>query len=53
MSPRSATAIAVSVIVFNINETLLDLTTPEPFFDQVFGNRSVMRAWFAQLILYS
>ncbi len=42
-----------SVIVFDVNETLLDITTLEPLFARVFGHRSVMREWFAQLILYS
>lgn len=42
-----------SIIVFDVNETLLDLTTLEPFFARVFGDAAVMREWFAQLILYS
>lgn len=42
-----------SIIVFDVNETLLDLTTLEPLFERVFGDRAVMREWFAQLILYS
>lgn len=44
---------APSVIVFDVNETLLDLTTLEPVFERVFGDARVMREWFAQLILYS
>ncbi|MEO8418133.1 MAG: haloacid dehalogenase type II [Methylophilaceae bacterium] len=43
----------VSIIVFDVNETLLDITTLEPLFERVFGDRSVLREWFAQLILYS
>lgn len=42
-----------SVIVFDVNETLIDLTTLEPLFERVFGDPAVMREWFAQLILYS
>lgn len=42
-----------SIIVFDVNETLLDLTTIEPLFARVFGDPAVMREWFAQLILYS
>jgi 2-haloacid dehalogenase len=42
-----------SIIVFDVNETLLDLTTLEPFFDRAFGDPNAMREWFAQLILYS
>lgn len=44
---------AASIIVFDVNETLLDITTLEPLFDRIFGDRSVLRDWFAQLILYS
>lgn len=43
----------VSIIVFDVNETLLDLATLEPLFERLFGNPAVMREWFAQLILYS
>lgn len=42
-----------SILVFDVNETLLDLTSLEPFFARVFGEASVMREWFAQLVLYS
>ncbi|MFG6531293.1 MULTISPECIES: haloacid dehalogenase type II [unclassified Sulfitobacter] len=42
-----------SVIVFDVNETLLDITTLEPLFARLFGNASVLREWFAELILYS
>ncbi len=41
------------VIVFDVNETLLDITTLEPLFERVFGGASFMREWFAELILYS
>ncbi|EXI82181.1 MAG: Haloacetate dehalogenase H-2 [Candidatus Accumulibacter appositus] len=44
---------AASIIVFDVNETLLDITTLEPLFDRVFGDGAVLREWFAQLILYS
>lgn len=44
---------AVSVIVFDVNETLFDITTLEPLFDRAFGDRAVLRTWFAELILYS
>jgi len=43
----------VSTIVFDVNETLLDITTLEPLFERLFGDPAVMREWFAQLILYS
>lgn len=44
---------APSIIVFDVNETLLDITTLEPLFERVFGSGEVLREWFAQLILYS
>jgi 2-haloacid dehalogenase len=42
-----------SIIVFDVNETLLDITTLEPLFARLFGHQAVLREWFAQLILYS
>jgi 2-haloacid dehalogenase len=42
-----------STIVFDVNETLLDISALEPLFDRIFKNRSVLREWFAQLVLYS
>ena len=43
----------VPILVFDVNETLLDITTLEPLFERVFGDRLVLRTWFAELILYS
>jgi 2-haloacid dehalogenase len=40
-------------IVFDVNETVLDLTTMEPTFERIFRDKSAMRLWFANLILYS
>ena len=42
-----------SVIVFDVNETLLDIETLEPFFIRLFGDRRTMRDWYAQLVLYA
>lgn len=42
-----------SLIVFDVNETLLGLETMEPTFERIFGERSAMRLWFAHLIPYS
>lgn len=42
-----------SVIVFDVNETLLDITVLEPLFGRLFSDASVMRQWFAELILQS
>ena len=41
------------VLLFDVNETLLDITILEPFFERVFKNPLIMRNWFAELILYS
>ncbi len=41
------------VIVFDVNETLLDIEILNPFFEQTFGDARVMRQWFSELILYS
>jgi 2-haloacid dehalogenase len=41
------------LIVFDVNETLLDLDTLIPIFERIFGARLAMRIWFANLILYS
>ncbi|MEN2750317.1 haloacid dehalogenase type II [Psychrobacter sp. FBL11] len=42
-----------SIIVFDVNETLLDITTLEPLFARLFGDKHMLREWFAQLVLYS
>jgi 2-haloacid dehalogenase len=44
---------ALPFIVFDVNETLLDLQTLEPTFERIFGQKSAMRLWFANLIMYS
>ena len=44
---------APPLIVFDVNETLLDLETMEPTFERVFGEKGAMRLWFANLIMYS
>jgi 2-haloacid dehalogenase len=44
---------ALPLIVFDVNETLLDLQTLEPTFERIFGQKSAMRLWFANLIMYS
>jgi 2-haloacid dehalogenase len=40
------------LIVFDVNETLLDLQTMEPIFERIFGERQAMRLWFANFIMY-
>jgi 2-haloacid dehalogenase len=41
------------LIVFDVNETLLDLRTMEPIFARIFGEPCAMRLWFANFIMYS
>jgi 2-haloacid dehalogenase len=41
------------LIVFDVNETLLDLETVSPIFERIFGEKRAMRLWYANLILYS
>jgi 2-haloacid dehalogenase len=41
------------IIVFDVNETLLDLDAIRPTFDRIFNDPAVMRLWFADLITYS
>jgi 2-haloacid dehalogenase len=41
------------VLVFDVNETLLDIDALQPLFQEIFGQPNRMREWFAQLILYS
>ena len=41
------------VIVFDVNETLLDIESLTPTFERIFGDRFALRRWFAELVLYS
>jgi 2-haloacid dehalogenase len=41
------------LIVFDVNETLLDLETMVPTFERIFDDKLAMRLWFANLIMYS
>jgi 2-haloacid dehalogenase len=40
-------------IVFDVNETLLDLEWIRPTFDRIFSDPAALRLWFANLITYS
>ena len=40
-------------IVFDCNESILDLTTMTPVFQRLFGEPGAMRLWFQELIIYS
>lgn len=41
------------VLVFDVNETLIDFESMDPLFEKIFGDRRVMREWLGQLITYS
>jgi 2-haloacid dehalogenase len=41
------------VVVFDVNETLMNLDGIRPVFDRVFNDPAAMRLWFANLITYS
>ena len=49
----STSAGTPSIIVFDVNETLIDIDSLAPFFEGMFGDQKVLREWFNQLILYS
>jgi 2-haloacid dehalogenase len=38
------------LIVFDVNETLLDLRALDPHFERIFGSAAVRATWFAQVI---
>ncbi|MEW5811712.1 MAG: haloacid dehalogenase type II [Actinomycetota bacterium] len=44
---------APEVLIFDVNETLLDIDSVGPVFADLFGDGQVLREWFAQLLLYS
>ncbi len=41
------------VLVFDVNETMLDINALEPHFARGFGDGQVLREWFSTLLLYS
>jgi len=41
------------IIVFDVNETLLNLDSINPIFERIFNDPAAMRLWFANLITYS
>jgi 2-haloacid dehalogenase len=44
---------APSVLVFDVNETLIDIESIAPLFEQAFGDARAMRDWYGQLVMYS
>ena len=39
-----------SVLVFDVNETLIDIDSITPVFERIFGDPGVTRTWFGQLV---
>ena len=59
-APRSASAAEQTgaaarqrIIVFDVNETLLDVGALAPQFQRLFGNAGVAQEWFSNVVLYS
>ena len=44
---------APSVLVFDVNETLVDIGSLTPLFERIFGDRRAVREWFSQVLTYS
>src|ERR1700733_10950400 len=42
-----------SILIFDVNETLIDFEVMSPLFERVFGDKRVMREWLGHLIMYS
>jgi 2-haloacid dehalogenase len=53
IEPETRSMSDLPLIVFDVNETLLDLETMVPTFERIFDDKSAMRLWFSNLILYS
>lgn len=51
--PPSQRSITPSVLVFDVNETLIDIESLAPLFEEWFGDRRMLRDWFGQLVMYS
>src|SRR6201986_3813919 len=43
----------LSVLIFDVNETLIDFESMHPLFERVFGDKRAMREWLGHLIMYS
>jgi 2-haloacid dehalogenase len=41
------------ILVFDVNETLLNVRFLEPLFEQIFGDTSALKEWFGLLLLHS
>lgn len=41
------------VLVFDVNETLIDIEAIAPLFERIFGDAGALREWFGQIVTYS
>jgi 2-haloacid dehalogenase len=41
------------IVIFDVNETLLDFEPLAPIFVRIFGDAGALRTWFNQVVLYS
>ena len=41
------------LLIFDVNETLIDFESMNPLFARIFGDKRVMREWLAHLVMYS
>ena len=42
-----------SVLVFDVNETLINFESMNPLFERIFGEKRFMREWLGHLVMYS
>jgi hypothetical protein len=40
-----------SVLIFDVNETLIDFESMHPLFERIFGDKRAMREWLGHLIM--
>jgi 2-haloacid dehalogenase len=50
---RASTGGRRRILVFDVNETMLDVNALEPHFARAFGRGDVLREWFSTVLLYS
>lgn len=40
----------MNTLVFDVNETLLDISHMDPIFEDIFGSADIRKEWFSQVI---
>jgi len=54
VAPKAdAVRVRPSALVFDVNETLIDINWIAPLFAELFGDERKLREWFGQLVMYS